>query len=225
MRSLIVTAGTGDRHRDLARLMEAHVNEMARQVEGGIPCSDLSDLMPWDEMRIPHHCKFYIWRLVGDGIDRLIWIDTDTFMKRAITEDELPDVPFAAVEDIWQKVGMEGHKRKLLEHDRCIFKTYQQYFNAGVMVCRRDAIPVFDLAREIANTKFKRSKFYDQDHFNYAVWVTLGDGEKSTGWHALDRIYNVQEPYKPCPGAVVLHLLGPDRNHKRLEEYYEGKHQ
>ena len=225
MRSLIVTAGHGDRHENLARLMEGHINQMNEGVEGAIPCADLSSLMPWNEMRIPHHCKFYVWRFVGAAIDRVIWIDTDTYMKRPITEDELPDIAFSAVEDIWQKVGMEGHKRKLLEHDRGLFKTYEKYFNSGFMVCRRDAAPVFDKAFEIRNTMFKRSKFFDQDHFNYAVWQTIGDGMGDPGWWPLGREYNVQEPYKPCPGAIVLHLLGPDRNHKKLEEYYEGKHQ
>jgi lipopolysaccharide biosynthesis glycosyltransferase len=204
--------------------MEAHVNRLNEGVAGAISCADLSDFMPWDEMKTPHQAKFYIWRYVGDSIERIIWLDTDTFMRRALTEDELPDVPFAAVEDVWQKVGLVGHKRKLLDHDRCVFKTYQQYFNSGVMVCRRDATEVFDLAFATRNKMFKRSKFWDQDHFNYSVWTKLGDGERSTGWHALDKKYNVQEPYKPCHDTVVLHFPGPASGHRRLEDYYEGKH-
>jgi lipopolysaccharide biosynthesis glycosyltransferase len=205
-------------------MVVGHVNRISADVAGAIPAVDLSMNMPWDEMRVPYHCKFYVWRYVSKEYDRLIWVDTDLSIIRPIMEDELPDVPFAAVEDHWQVTGPEGHKRKLLTKDRNVFRTYQQYFNAGVMICRRDAAKVFDEAFKIRNDMFRSKRhnrreheFMDQDHFNYAVWTTLGDGERNTGWYALDRKYNEQTPENAVDDAIVLHFCGPNKDVERME--------
>ena len=211
MRSLIVTAGNGDTHRRWAKRIEQHINTMS---SGGIRCFDFSDLVPWGDLEWPHHCKYHIWPNIGSEYNRIIWVDTDTFMTRPIMEDEIPDVPFAAVRDNWARVGQGSAKH--LRADRAVFRSYPRYFNSGFMVCRRDAIPVFDMAFSLRHTMFQRSKLRDQDHFNYAVWKTLGR------WHELDQKYNVQQPEKADGDAVVLHYCGKQKNLKQFEDLYEG---
>lgn len=225
MKTLIVTAGS-NRFREYARLMEQHVNAMAAEVEGGIECCDLSDKIPWDKLRMPAHCKFYCWDLVPKSVDRIVWVDADAYLTRALTEAELPTAPFSAVRDYWMLVGPTHTKNKQLTRERLVFRDCTRYFNAGIFVCTRECMPAWKMAREIKDTMFiphKGDGFMEQDHWNYAVWQKLGhttaDG---AGWHEMDYKYNVMHTVAPPPEQeiVIFHVLGLHRRYDVLEACY-----
>ena len=166
MRTIAVTAGTWK--------LEAFAAAVARRFTAisEFPCLDLSGSMPWKHMKHPSWCKSWIWEFVPADVDRIVWIDADCFPLKPMKLADVPDAPFAAMND--SKGTFNAEK------ERCAFlKDVTRYFNAGVFVARRDATE--DLMRELGQRMHEEvtGNCWDQSWFNYLVnrdipdWLNL----------------------------------------------------
>ena len=222
MNTLIVAAANGFVQRPWAKRVVDKINSLC----GDVPAIDISDIIPWRSLTYPPMAKLHIWRIVPKSIERLIWIDSDTYVNRPIFYDDLPTEPFSAVVDPWIATSIVDNKAvgKYALHGQLPL-----YFNSGFFVARREAIPVFDYAIELEGQRPKDDVdfFREQDSFNWAAWTVLGKQQPGNpGWNRLDEDWNFmyKNRISSTPKPIVVHLAGTDELEKRsiLSSLYAG---
>lgn len=192
MKTVAVTFGTG-KCRKLAELVTARWNQI-----NDCPCINLTDVIPWDQC--PKRVGFgkaYIWDCVRPDVERIIWLDADTYPVIRAPLEELPDVPFAAVRDF--PGTLKNIQRKCPE-----MRSLSISFNSGVFVCRRDTIPVFD---ELKKTRDPHGMRFEQGALNLLVMEILG------GWARLPIEWN-------WTSAHARHTYGEKTKVKRVPYVY-----
>lgn len=227
-KTLIVTAGHGEPFRFWASRLVNHINTMADKTPGAVRAYDMSDDIKWEDIKYVMMCKLYAWRLVPADVERIMWIDTDCYTTRAIMDAELPWEPFSAVVDPWalklaaDNIPMPGKRKTLMQ--------LPGYFNAGVYIATRQAIPVYEAALAAGPCMFTKrpSPACEQDLTNYMVWQALGHGTEA-GWNALGEEWNTMWdfPVNPKTVPIVMHLAGMDtsRRSQILDEFFSGQMQ
>jgi len=227
-KTIIVTAGYGHHHTAWACHLVDHVNRLADGVAGAvnaIRAVNLTSKISADELSYPPMAKLYVWRAVPADVMRIIWLDTDVYVRRAILEDDLPWNPFSAVQDPWVRNGAG-----VVHTDRDMIRGLPRYFNSGFYCATRDAVPAFDLAIAEQDHRFaaNRNWTHEQDLFNWAVWKEFaGCSPTSPGWTEAGERWNML-PKKRVDTAidpVVVHMaLCGERDKVRfLRDLYAGK--
>lgn len=175
--TVAVTFGKG-RFRGVAAALTSRWNRL-----NAYPCIDLTDRIPWDDVGpVFSYGKMYAWEVLPPQIERIIWVDSDTFVCRDIPLEKLPDVPLAAVRNgSWQ---MQEFRKNAPKGTPLI----RRLFNAGVFVARRrETEPVF---REVRKHRFDEYVgYYEQPWFNVIVQEMLG------GWTELPAEFNWRPNY------------------------------
>lgn len=202
---LAVTCGSGD-YRAYARMFAERWNDL-----NDVECRDLSNAAPWPLCRSkPGFVKAYVFDLVEDAIDRIMWIDADCYPAIRAPLDDLPDVPFAACLD--HPAQLESLKQKRPE--MCVLP---KSFNSGVFVARRaECATIF---RKLQKTRDSFGLRFEQGALNMLVHERLGSWvELGIEWNwrpALARIL------KSCSVPYIFHDAGKP-GHKRLSGLYEN---
>jgi hypothetical protein len=230
-KSLIVTAGNGSQHQTWARRLVDHVNRLADSAgPAAIRAVDVTPEIPWSSLSYPPLAKLHIWKAVDDSVKRVIWIDTDTFVARAIMESDLPWDAFSAVRDPWIQGGDLAAKKKSLTGERGIFLKIPAYFNSGFYCATREAIPAFDTALSAEPHKFRKRSTWvrEQDLFNWAVWKTFANcSPEDAGWNWVGEEWNtlLSKRINLDVEPVVMHLAGFSETNKRriLNGLFAGK--
>jgi len=116
--------------------------------------------------------KPFLWELVEDDVDRILWFDADMVPLRPVM-DLLPKdpVPFAAVSDCPQAALTAIREEPTLTGAR-------HYFNTGFFIASRDSIPMFKEAQKLmpAHGKTVRTYFFwEQTPINMAIEKHLRD--------------------------------------------------
>ena len=143
-------------------------------------------------------------RLLPDAVERVIYLDCDTLVRRPIEElfdIDLEGHPLAAVTDPYHdgiKLGRDIRSRE------SPFDSAAPYFNSGVMLIDRRAFAAADLparVTEYAETGVLQRLFFDQDILNM---VFAGN------WLELPWRFNLMLPRKAHEGlgAAILHYTG-----------------
>ncbi len=222
--TIIVTAGYGHHHAAWACNLVDHVNRLADGVAGAVHAVNLASKIPFDELSYPPMAKLYVWRAVPADVMRIIWLDTDVYVRRAILEDDLPWNSFLAVQDPWilNGTGVVGK-------DRDMIRGLPRYFNSGFYCATREAISAFELAiAEQHRFAEHRNWTHEQDLFNWAVWKEFtGCSPASSGWTEAGERWNTL-PKKRVDTAVdpvVVHMaLCGERDKVRfLRDLYAGR--
>ena len=143
--------------------------------------------------------KAFIWDVVPPSVDRIVYLDLDTFLFRPF--DEFPDVPFAAVHDIMNT---------FMSEKACVgaLGELTAYFNSGVMIVRRDAKKVFDEAKKWVDKPC--GGCVDQSRLNLIVHSMLG------GFHPLPSEWNWFLSRERPVDPIVMHMAGMFSNHERV---------
>lgn len=175
--TVAVTFGYG-RFRGVARGLAARWNRL-----NTYPCIDVTDRIPWDKVGPhPQYGKAYLWDVLPPEIDRLLWVDSDSFPCRELPLVKLPDVPFAAVENgPWN----EGRFRKNTPKRTPAIK---RLFNSGVFVARRRETEA--ILKRLREHEFdKHVGYFEQPWLNLLVQEMLG------GWTELPVEMNWRPKY------------------------------
>jgi lipopolysaccharide biosynthesis glycosyltransferase len=139
-------------------------------------------------------------------VERIIWFDCDIYQTRPLHLAEIPDVPFAAALDT--KWCDEKTREDWPEAESVV-----EFFNSGVMVCRRETRDIFEKVKVISERLIAGEEvpgnMGDQRWFNKYVAEKYKDfGTNPTGWHALPMEWNVingrDRPLRP----IFVHFAG-----------------
>jgi lipopolysaccharide biosynthesis glycosyltransferase len=135
----------------------------------------------------PKFAKCYLWDLMPDSVDRILYYDRDIVPMRAL--GELPDADFAAAPDIDQ----------VLERGKTLWPLFQQtrfYFNSGLMLARRNTRPVFDMVKSMQCSRRDAANFHDETLFNLVAHHMHGVYRLPRAWNyiALSESHIVPAP-------------------------------
>ena len=226
--TVLVTAGIKREHEAWARRLVNHVNALASNAAGSVRAVDLSTKIPWGSLSYSPLAKLHVWRCLPDTVDRVVWVDTDTYVCRAILENELPRGAFCAVRDPWIQGGAKAATNKVFTGERLVFLKSPAYFNSGFFCATRESIPAFELAIAEEPHKFRRRPLWtrEQDLFNWAVWKTFSDcSPNDAGWVEASERWNVV-PSKLADKSIepiVIHAVGSRNKAVTLNALFAGK--
>ena len=226
MKSLIVTAGTGQTYEEAAKRLVGHINRISDGVAGAVPALDLSEQVEWDRIGHPYMVHVWLWKILPKDIDRLVWLDTDTYVTRPILDSELPAVPFSAVRDGYTN----STNPKSFMRDRKVLRGIPSYFNAGVFCATREAIPAFELFAEMEPVMFRETfrPLREQDLFNWVIWKHYTNcSPKHCGWNRMASPWNSNPARQMCndEDVVVVHPYSWSKQRKKavLDNLFAGK--
>ncbi len=123
-----------------------------------------------------HWIKAYLWDFVPPSTKRICYMDSDILPRSPL--GKLPNAPFSAVAE---PGGAEWEKKH--GHGATV-SGIKNYFNAGVFVCTRESIPVFEALKLHDFLKTDQSIMYEQTWMNHFVQIILG------GWNPLPSSWN-----------------------------------
>jgi len=189
-RMVAVTIGVGDRS---LRMAERAGESICRRT--GLPVIVLRESI---DGRHPSYTRLWLWDLIGDEWDAVLYFDADTYCCRPWDPTALELGPFHAVLD-FASVQVDRECRAYgLDAAR--------YFNAGVFVAARALRPVFELAQRIVASPDYRSPYWEQSALNAAVQ------RSGVELRLLPREYNaICRPGRVPENAVILHRAGNGR--------------
>ena len=147
------------------------------------------------KIRSPHWIKTFLWELAPSRIERIIWLDVDVVLMRAM--DLLPDAPFAAVHEEFQHFT---HCKSVSAEVRKLTK----FFNTGFFAATRAAMPAFVAAQKsMWDEPGLAGAHSERACLNLKVQELLG------GWKELPPIYNWM-PSNGYPDAlcIMVHYAG-----------------
>ena len=226
MKSLIVTAGTGQTYEDEAKRLTGHINRISAGVAGAVPALDLSDQVPWGKIGHPYMVHVWLWKILPKDIDRLVWLDTDTYVTRPILSEELPTAPFSAVRDGYTN----AHNSKSFMRDRKVLRGIPSYFNAGVFYATRESIPAFELFAEMEPVMFRETSrpLREQDLLNWTMWKHFANcSPRDCGWNRIGGQWNANPTRQMCndEDVVVVHPYSLTKKRKKevLDKLFAGK--
>jgi len=172
--------------------------EVGRRFEelNGIPCRVITPkIFNFAKLRSPHWVKAFLWEFVTPEIERVIWLDMDVVLMRAM--DPIPEVPFAAVHDDF---GTLRNVKAVSERVRKLPK----FFNTGFFAATRAAMPAFaEMQEAMWEDPGLAGSHGECACFNFSVHSKLG------GWHELPPIYNwlTMNGY-PDGNCIMVHYAG-----------------
>lgn len=157
------------------------------------------------------HTVMYARLLIGTilpaGIERVIYLDCDTFVITPIErllDQDMQDRPVAAVSDPVKQLMMMGRD---MREKTGIFESAQDYFNSGVMLIDLPKFAAADIPSRIE--QFKRDGilgklYFDQDMLNLIF---------RDNWTRLPWRFNVTDPQlaHQAMDCFILHYTGRAR--------------
>jgi len=156
------------------------------------------DMLP-DEALLGHptYAKAWLWDVVPEDTQRIMYIDFDAAPIRAMPE--IPDVPFAAVPDApwWVSQMCAAHP---------LFARNKHVFNAGFFVMRRDTKPVFEQLKGFMLNMGFRDPYngtYEQMPMNHLIQVNFKVHWLPGNVHCL-----VHSSYDEVADARLIHFPG-----------------
>lgn len=202
MRAVAIVAGKGGWHRHAAERFARRWNRLTSYIPDGFPCIDASDTMPWARVHHVMFIKAFVWDVVPADTDVVLWFDTDCFQTRAIATSEIPTAAFSAVRD--NQHTITGIREKWLPAKEVV-----DFFNGGVFIASRAAMPVFDDLKKWTDEKQPPGPHGDQEPLNLLVARHLADFTANpTGWNALPNAWNFIIGREPAPRPIILHFAG-----------------
>ncbi len=150
----------------------------------------------------PMLVKLLAWEVVPRDVERIVWVDADCVPIEPL--GEIPRAPFAARSDF-------PGTREIAARTVPRAAGLKRYFNAGVFVATRRALPVFEeLARDVA--LLPADLFGDQTFLNIEVERRLGGfTELAPEWN-----WRPDREGPPRAGVKLLHVAGGGRKFRRL---------
>lgn len=145
----------------------------------------------------PPYAKAWLWDLVPDTVERIMFIDFDLIPLRALPP--LPDAPFLAVPDT---PGYVDHMRGMYPH----FAKTRHVFNSGFFVAHRDTRACFERLKSFAITigyDLPYGLTYEQTPMNHLIQADFDVHWLPKKFHCLahTHYFEVSEGY-------MLHLTG-----------------
>jgi lipopolysaccharide biosynthesis glycosyltransferase len=206
MNTLAVTAGVRYWYNEAAVRFTNRFNRLAAMIDDGFQCVNANDLLPWDRIKDHRFCKSHLWDVLPASVDRIMWFDCDCFQVRPIGLSELPDVPFAAALDT--KWCEEKTREKWNPGNDVV-----QFFNSGVMVCKRETRDVFDQVKAISDEMTEAEEpggdHGDQRWLNVFIARKYKDFVNNpTGWHELPYEWNAIKGRRMPLRPIVIHYAG-----------------
>lgn len=145
----------------------------------------------------PTYAKAWLWDVVPEDTQQIMFIDFDMVPLRAMPE--IPDVPFAAVSDAHWYIN---HMRSMYP----FFAKTRYVFNAGFFVARRDTRSCFDQLKSFVVSTGYDSPYgstFEQTPLNHLIQSTV-----DVHWLPRETHCLVHTDYKEAPEACLLHLTG-----------------
>ena len=208
MKAVAVTAGNEGWFRYAACRFAFRWRALSTLIEDGFPCIDASDMIPWNRLHHTMFAKAFLWDVVPKDTDVILWVDADVFQSRPVGLSELPTAPFSAVRDM--KTGLEAVRR---EWPRA--HEVPSFFNAGVFVATREAMPVFEDMQHHTIEGLGEAPYGDQCWWNLYVQQRLG------GWNQLDQNWNYLVGEATPPRPLFLHFAGVNRRDLMLDMFHQ----
>lgn len=167
--------------------------------------TDIAARMPESE-RFPSivYARLLIDRLVGDGVDRVLYLDCDTMVRddvKRLFDLDLEGNAIAAVRDI---SGAHITSGRDMRKNRDIFDPADYYFNSGVMlidVRRWREARIIEKMEELHQAGIMQRIYYDQDLLNLTFkgqWLSL-----SWRWNTIDSV-----PAHESLNPAIIHYTG-----------------
>lgn len=173
------------------------------QAHTGILCQVCRDV---PDGRHPSYHRLWIWDLVPDDVEAVLYFDADTYCVRDWDPRAL-----AATGDFWARRDVPT--RKAPRECRRYGIAPAMYFNAGVFVASRAHREAFVLAQQIATAEDYQSAFLEQTALNVAVQ------RSGVSWADLPPRYNwICRPRcgVPAEDVAVLHSCGGNLSGRNL---------
>lgn len=148
--------------------------------------------------------KAWQWDLVPREVDRLLYLDSDTFP--VVPFPEFPETDFAAVMD---KPSVRNVETPFLLRNGVTPEDCERYFNSGVMLSSRRARPMFDEVKAHASEELARTR--DQSWLNVLAPRHGFSDRLPCEWNYFVR------PEGMPDGVIVLHYAGIG-NARRIPE-------
>lgn len=131
-----------------------------------------------EKLRDPGFIKAYIWDLVPDHVERVVWVDADVVPFRSLPLEDVFGTPFAAV----LEANEQTIEKQAAKHSR--FARIRSYFQSGVFVCDRSSVGAFDALK--LRQKEKAIAYREQSWLNVAVEDEIGGFQVlSSDWNWL----------------------------------------
>ena len=222
MRTVAVTGGLGNHYSLNAKRFTDRFNHLSQYVPDGFECINVNNLLhTWRVVPLDQwFLKAYLWDVLPDDIERLVWFDCDIVQMRPIGLSDLPDVPFAAAPDSrWTDVNTFDLWPPSEDVER--------FFNSGVMICKRETRDVFDQVKEIAEKincgEIKKQAVGDQRWFNLFVARKYKDYKTNpTGWHILGNEWNFMKDRDKPLRPIFIHFAGVNNRWTLMDFFYYG---
>jgi lipopolysaccharide biosynthesis glycosyltransferase len=150
------------------------------------------------------YARLLLDTLLPPGIERVIYLDCDTLVRRPIEqlyEIDMAGLPIAAVHDPYHdgiKLGRDMRTKA------SPFDSADPYFNSGVLLIDRAALAAANIPRrieEMAAADLLKSLYFDQDILNY---IFRGR------WLELNWRYNLMRPVlaHEAISPAIIHYTG-----------------
>lgn len=203
MKTMAFTAGTRWWYPNASRRFAARWNRMSAYIDDGFKCVDLSERIDWKALKHPMFCKGFLWDYAPPDVERIVWFDSDTFACRPVGTGELPTEPFSAVREK-DAVTEQVRESKWPGHREII-----EFFNAGVFVATRAAMPVFDDLKAHSNKGGEVAQHIDQEWMNLFVARHMADFQSNpTGWNELPGRWNWFKFKNRVNRPIIVHFAG-----------------
>lgn len=202
MRTVAITAGVHYWYPEAAKCFAERWNRLAGYVDDGFECIDLSNVLPWKDMVDHCFCKYHVWDVIPEDVERIIWVDCDCFQTRPVRLGELPDARFSAVPDAEQS-------QEKMRAGWPPAADVVRFFNAGVFMCTRELRPMFDVMKAIDQDLSATRDYGDQSWINLHVARTYKDfNTNPTGWYDLGNEWNSLPDKEQPSRPILVHLAG-----------------
>ena len=209
MRTVAVTAGMQWWYPEAARRFTERFNRLASYRDDGFECVNANELLKGQWSRIKDHrfIKSYLWDVLPEDIDRILWLDCDMFQSRPIGLSDLPDVPWAAVRDT------KWTDEKTREEYAWAQNEVIQFFNGGVFLAKRETRDIFEFVKGISEQiiagEMKTHHTGDQKWFNLAVARKYKDfANNYSGWLDMGNEWNVIKGRDRPRQPIFTHFAG-----------------
>lgn len=191
MKTLAFTAESNSQYESLAVEVSRRFKEL-----NGIECRVLTPSnFNFTKVRSPHWVKTFLWEQTPDDVERILWLDVDVVLLRAM--DPLPDAPFAAVHDEFQHFN---HCKSV----SAAVRRLPNFFSTGFFMAQRASIPAFvEAQKNMWEEPGLAGAHGERSCLNVAMFDILG------GWKELPPIYNwVPSNGYPNDKCIMIHYAG-----------------
>lgn len=161
----------------------------------------------------PLFVRYYIWQLVPDDVDRVIFVNNDIIPMAPLPFNELPDCDFAAVAD--QPSVYEAVSARIP-----VIKRAGTYFNTNVFMATRKTAPLFKRILAMQSNLLDMEPWWgDQTLVNMLVRAAVEAGEIK--FEQLDRRWNslsLIDPTAPDSPYLISLAGGLDERYHLISQ-------